>query len=162
MNQEEVSVGTRISKSSDILHILSLKYGYKAVNLAVRAYLGCPVHFSLLSPHKLTNYLKHVDHEIKTRPQTYDGYSALHIQHSVYLNGGMLSVNPECRVLTSVLSLGPHPKLMTITQNSTLKTPDSAPCIRMGNLKCGRIHIPSSDFPFRYMDCGGWSADSQS
>ena len=43
----------------------------------------------------------------KSRPQTYDRYSALHTQHSMYLNGGILSVEYE----------------------STFKTPDSDPCI---------------------------------
>ena len=28
-------------------------------------------------------------------PQTYDGYSALHTQNSMYLNGGILSVECE-------------------------------------------------------------------
>ena len=30
-----------------------------------------------------------------TKPQTHDGYSALHTQHSVYLNGGILSMECE-------------------------------------------------------------------
>ena len=46
---------------------------------------------------------------------------------------------------------GTWPKLIAITKHSTLKTPDSAPCIRMGNLKWGRIHIPCSGLPsFKY------------
>ena len=65
--------------------------------------------------------------------------------------------NPECGVWIlsvecwiSIISLGPDPKLMTITQHSTLKTSDSAPCIWMGNLKWGRIHTPHSGFPHSY------------
>ena len=60
--------------------------------------------------------------------------------------------NPECGVWilcvecwVSIIHFGP--KLATITQHSTLKTPDPAPCIWMENLKCGRIHIPWSGFP---------------
>ena len=30
-----------------------------------------------------------------TRPQTYDGYSALHTQYSMYLNWGILSIEYE-------------------------------------------------------------------
>ena len=67
-------------------------------------------------------------------PQTYDRYSALHTQNPMYLNGGILSgvwiLSVECWV--SVISLGPGSQLLTITQHSTLKTPDSDPCISMG------------------------------
>ena len=34
-------------------------------------------------------------HGLNTWPQTYDGYSALHTQDSMYLNGGILSVECE-------------------------------------------------------------------
>ena len=53
---------------------------------------------------------------------------------------GVWILSVECWL--SIISLGSGPKLMTITQHSTLKTPDLASCIWMGNLECGRIHIP--------------------
>ena len=74
---------------------------------------------------------------LKIRPQTYDGYSALHTQHSMYLNGGILIM--ECESWLSQdspfkymeLSFeSPGPKLMTDTQHSTL-----------------RIHTPHSGSP---------------
>ena len=39
--------------------------------------------------------------------------------------------------------------LVMISQHFTLRTPDSAPCIWIGNLECGRIHIPCSGFPIQ-------------
>ena len=57
---------------------------------------------------------------------------------------GVWILSVECWL--SIISFGPGSKLMTITQHSTLKTPISAPCIWMGNLECGRIHIPCSGF----------------
>ena len=73
---------------------------------------------------------------------------------SVGCESWVWGANPECGVpILSVgcwvflISLGPGLKLMTITQHSTFKTADSAPCIWMGNLECGRIHIPCSGFP---------------
>ena len=81
----------------------------------------------------------------------------LSTQHNIFEWG-----NPECRVWilsvecgVSIRSLGPCSRHLTITRHSTLKIPDLAPCIWMGNLKWGRIHIQCSEFPNSNM----WSAE---
>ena len=57
------------------------------------------------------------------RPQTYDGYSALHTQHSilssVYLNGEswVWSVNPDCRVPSNHHKFGAWLLVWTVTSS---------------------------------------------
>ena len=93
-------------------------------------------------------------------PRTYDGYSALHTQNSMYLNGEswVWRVNPECRVLSI------HHKFWVQALNlwwflSTLhfKLQHQIHVFEWGILKCGRIHIIRSGI--KYMKCWVWSAE---
>ena len=83
-------------------------------------------------------------------PRTYDGYSALHTQNSMYLNGEswVWRVNPECRVLSIhhtfwVKALNLWRFLSTLH----FKLQHQIHVFEWGILKCGRIHIIHSGIP---------------
>ena len=59
----------------------------------------------------------------------------------------VLILSIECWV--SFIRLGPDHKLMTITQHSTLKNPDSAPCIQWGILSVERFTFHAYDSPIQ-------------
>ena len=87
-------------------------------------------------------------HSIKPRPQTYDGYSALHTQCIWMGESWVWSVNPECKVLNI------HHKFWVQALNlwqflSTLhlKLQHQLHVFEWGILKCGRIHILCSGIP---------------
>ena len=73
---------------------------------------------------------------------------------SVECESWVWSVNPECGVW--ILSVECEPCVIMITQHSTFKTPDSAPCMYLNGESWvwkdqhSMLRIP----PFKYMECG--------